>query len=52
MTTVKKWCFVGALGVAVLASRWLFPKKDVAGEQRVSEQAAPANEQRELAEAA
>ena len=41
-----------ALGVAVLASRWFFPKKDGTDAERVSEQAAPANEQRELAKAA
>ena len=41
-----------ALGVVVLASRWLFPKTDVTSEQVVNEQPAPANEQRELAKAA
>ena len=37
--------------VAGLASRWLFPKA-VTSEQAVSEEPAPANEQRELAKAA
>ena len=42
-----------ALGLVVLASRWFFPKaKQLASEQPASEQAAPANEQRELAKAA
>ena len=41
-----------ALGLVVLASRWFFPKVTPASEQPASEQAAPANEQRELAKAA
>src|ERR1051325_230516 len=40
-----------ALGLAVLASRWFFPKV-VSSEQAGNEQPTPANEQRELAKAA
>ena len=41
-----------ALGVIVLASRLLFPKAKAEAAEVVAEQAAPANEQRELAKAA
>ena len=41
-----------ALGVIVLASRLLYPKAKSADAESVAEQAEPANEQRELAEAA
>ena len=41
-----------ALGVLVLASRLLFPNPKPATADTVSAQSAPANEQRELAEAA
>ena len=40
-----------ALGAVVFASRWFFPKKDLASKP-VSAELAPANEQRELAKAA
>lgn len=40
-----------ALGLAVFASRWFFPKA-ATSEQSASEEAAPANEQCELAKAA
>lgn len=40
-----------ALGLAVLVSRWLFPRATNASES-VGEHPAPANEQRELAKAA
>jgi phage shock protein C len=41
-----------ALGAVVLLSRVLFPKPKDANDQVAGEQPAPANEQRELAEAA
>jgi len=41
-----------ALGVLVLASRLLFPNRKVAKADNAGVQSAPANEQRELAEAA
>ena len=40
------------LGAVVLLSRMLFPKPNAANDEVAGEQPAPANEQRELAEAA
>ena len=41
-----------ALGAVVFASRWLFPKAKIVSGNPVHEQAAAANEERELAKAA